>query len=175
MSAPKYLAAYLFSILTMLGCRNENNFIGNWRPIKVTYWIRAPKDGDVINLKTRQVDFDRSDAVMVKIMTPKHKDSLLKTLSISYLKIKDDGSFAMEDHGYFSYPISDTTWQNFKVGKWKLNRIDSVLKLSQANGLDKCYKLLKSKKDTLIMGELFDCNFDPPLKNRPMTEIILVR
>jgi hypothetical protein len=176
MSRSIFLIASLFFLLTTLGCRKQKNLIGYWRPVKFTYWTKYPTEGVKINLKTRQVLYDSTDVEMIERMTPKYIDSLLEFQSISYLNLKKDNSFTMEDHGFFSIAILDTAWQLVHTGKWKARIGDSVLILSQTYGLSKHYKLLRLEGDTLVIGELYqDQEREPSVKDSPMTEIILNR
>lgn len=166
----RFLTAYLFSILTLLGCRNNIDLTGKWKPTEVKIWDNYHQDSLVINLVARQFHFNQLDKEIEERLTPSHRDSLLKLLSVSHLILKKDSTFEVKDHGFFTQAIYDSNWQSLKVGKWSINMSDSTLKLLQSNGIYKCYKLLNFGGDSMSIGELFECYPEPP-----MTVINLIR
>src|SRR5690606_19065745 len=94
----RLLTAYLFSILTLLGCRNNIDLTGKWKPTEVKIWDNYHKDSLVINLAARQFHFNQFDKEIVGRMTPSYRDSLLKLLSASHLILKKDNTFEVQDH-----------------------------------------------------------------------------
>ncbi len=163
----RYFIGCILLILVFCSCRNEKNFIGSWKPFEVKIWNNYRYDSLLINLHSKQFYFDHEDKEALDLFTPSYKDSLLKMLSASYLTLEDNGRFVMEDHAFFTQALDDTAWHNVVEGRWHID--DSLLTLSQLNGLTKCYIVLTFEAKTLIIGELFEC------KGRPITEISLKR
>jgi hypothetical protein len=166
--------AIIFSVTAFLfvSCNGQSSVEGNW---KIKYY----KFFDQMNKKDISFDLEDEESIIRAIskasvtkMNKKQVDSLVTTFRKSYLNLKSDSSFYMDNNGLIiPNVIPGFHFVGALTGKWTINEKKHVLSLKPAK-VDELvikYKLLKVERNVLVIEQFNDEN------EKPFSEVTLVR
>ena len=158
---------FVGSIIISCSSPNNSSMVAYWKPVKVKVWDSYRHNPVSIDLATKSFSFNKQDSILVTLMTEGYKDSLLLLLQKSYLNLRSDNTFQLEDHGFLSQALLDSTWQGTKSGHWSIDLKKSILSLTQSTLIVKEYTILSHSGNFITIGERY------PGEPKPITEITL--